>query len=69
MQNYSTFQLFSSCDKCLPYVGIKMATKQKKGDSSISEGKDTFKWTDDETELLLKVTCDYEVLKAAEGTD
>ena len=50
-------------------MGIKMATKQKKGDSSISEGKDTFKWTDDETELLLKVTCDYEVLKAAEGTD
>ena len=27
------------------------------------------KCTDDEVELLLKVTCDYKVLKAADGTD
>lgn len=26
-----------------------------------------FKWTDGEAELLLKVMCDYKVLKAAEG--
>ena len=31
--------------------------------------KDTFKWSDDEVELLLKVTHDYKVLKASEGVD
>ena len=28
-----------------------------------------FKWTDDKVELLLKVTHDYKVSKACEGTD
>ena len=40
-----------------------------KGDSSKSEGKNTFKWTDDEVEALLKVMCDYKVSKAADGID
>ena len=46
-----------------------MASKRKKSDSSNSEGKDIFKWTDDEAELLLKVTRDYKASKAAEGVD
>ena len=39
--------------------------KKAKGSSE----KDTFKWSDDEAELLLKVTRDYKVLKASEGVD
>ena len=42
-----------------------MAKKSKAG----STEKDTFKWSDDEAELLLKVTRDYKVLKASEGID
>ena len=53
----------------MTHVGNGMAAKRKKSDSSNKEGKDTFKWTDDEAELLLKVTHDYKVLKATEGTD
>ena len=33
------------------------------------EKSESFKWTDDEAELLLKVTRDYKVLKSAEGVD
>ena len=43
--------------------------RRKKSDSSNNEAKDTFKWTDNESELLLKVTRNYKVSKAAEGTD
>ena len=39
--------------------------RRKKSNSSNNEVKDMFKWTDDETELLLKVTRDYKVSKAA----
>lgn len=50
-------------------AGNSMAARRKKSDA-INEGlKDTFKWTDDEAELLLEVTRDYKVSKAAEGTD
>ena len=40
----------------MAHAGNGMAAKRKKSDSSNNEGKDTFKWTDDEVELLLKVT-------------
>ena len=42
-----------------------MVKKVKAG----STEKDTFKWSDDKAELLLKVTRDYKVLKASEGVD
>ena len=51
-------------DRKLSREVTKMA-KKAKGSSE----KDTFKWSDDEAELLLKVTHDYKVLKAAEGVD
>ena len=31
--------------------------------------KDSFKWSDDKAELLLKVTRDYKALKVLEGVD
>jgi len=43
-------------------------TSKKKQVSSDAKEKDTFKWTDDEVELMLKVM-EYKVSKAAEGTD
>ena len=43
--------------------------KKVKGSSEKAGEKDTFKWSDDEAELLLKVTHDYKVFKAAEGVD
>ena len=43
--------------------------RQKKADLSSSEARDNFKWTDDEAELLLNITQDYKVSKAAEGID
>ena len=47
-----------------------MAAKKKKDSAKdVSGGGESFKWTDDEAELLLKVTRDYKVLKAAEGVD
>ena len=62
-------QLYSSREELVARARNSMAAKRKKSDSSNNEGKDTFKWTDDEAELLLKVTRDYKVLKAAEGAD
>ena len=46
----------------------KMA-RRKNANSGMNKAKDSFKWTDDEAELLLKVTRDYKVSKAAEGID
>ena len=46
----------------------KMA-RRKKAEMSTSEARDNFKWTDDEAELLLNITRDYKVSKAAEGID
>ena len=43
-----------------------MARKKKGDDKDVIE---SFKWTDDEAELLLKVTQEYKVLKSAEGVD
>ena len=43
-----------------------MAKKKKKDDKDVSK---SFKWIDDEAELLLKVTNEYKVLKAVEGVD
>ena len=44
-------------------------TSKKRDSQGGSEAKDMFKWTDNETELLLRVTLEYKVTKAAEGTN
>ena len=59
----TTIHLCSSCDELLACVG-ELWQRKEKNDSSNCEGKNMFKWTDDEAELLM---CDYKVLKAAEG--
>ena len=46
------------------HVWERLWQRKEKNDSSNCEGKNMFKWTDDEAELLM---CDYKVLKAAEG--
>ena len=43
-----------------------MAKKKKGDDRDVSE---SFKWTDDEAKLLLKVTHEYKVLKSVEDVD
>jgi len=50
------------------HVHGKMA-KMKKGHATDTDTRDNFKWTDDESELLLKVTSDYKVTKASDGVD
>jgi len=50
------------------HVYGKMA-KRKKGDTTDTDTRDNFKWTDDESELLLKVTSEYKVAKASDGVD
>ena len=49
-----------------------MANSGQKQSQSKNKSKskgDTFIWTDDEVELLLKVTTEYKVSKAAENVD
>lgn len=44
--------------------------RPKEDDSATAKAKEqAFVWTDDETELLLKVTLEYKVAKAAESVD
>ena len=43
----------------------KSATQRKKE----NEVREDFKWTDDESELLLSVTHDYKVKKVSENVD
>ena len=46
-----------------------MSRPTRKNAATDSEAKSSFKWTDDEVELLLRVTLDYKASKAGEGTD
>jgi len=43
--------------------------KRKKADAIDTDTRDTFKCTDDEAELLLKITHDYKVAKASDGVN
>ena len=47
-------QLYSSHQELVAHAGNGMAAKRKKSDSSNNEGKDTFKWTDDEAEFIVE---------------
>jgi len=46
-----------------------MSRPTRKNAATDNEAKSSFKWTDDEAELLLRVTLDYKASKAGEGTD
>ena len=64
---------FSSCE-FLRFIAviqaIKMPKSSQKTNKSSGKGKtDSFVWSDDEVELLLKVTHEYKVSQASENID